>query len=51
MDMIEQGPNSFTKSDGVTRENSVMIVEIYLNDMCGIDLNVSSKDLVIVCSY
>jgi hypothetical protein len=46
VDMIEQGLNSFTQQKGVSRENTVAIAEISLNDARGNDLNVSKKDLI-----
>ena len=44
--MIEQGLNSFTQQKGVTRENTVAIAEISLNDSRGNDLNASKKELI-----
>ncbi|MEM7292692.1 MAG: TonB-dependent receptor [Pseudomonadota bacterium] len=46
VDMIEQGMESFTKTDGVSRENSVAIAEISLNDMKGNDLMANDSDLI-----
>jgi hypothetical protein len=46
VDMIEQGLNAFTQLEGVTRENSVAIAEISLNDIRGNDLNAPHKDLI-----
>lgn len=46
VDMIEQGLNSFTQQKGVTRENTVAIAEISLNDSRGNDLNASKKELI-----
>lgn len=46
VDMIEQGLNSFTQLEGVTRENSIAIAEISLNDTRGNDLNMPQKDLI-----
>jgi hypothetical protein len=46
VDMIEQGLNAFTQIEGVTRENSVAIAEISLNDIRGNDLNTPHKDLI-----
>jgi len=46
VDMIEQGLKSFTGMSGVTRENSVALAEISLNDMQGNDLKVSQDDLI-----
>ncbi len=44
VDMIEQGMKAFTKLDGVTRENSIALAEISLNDLRGNDLMVSEQD-------
>jgi hypothetical protein len=46
VDMIEQGMKFFTKMDGVTRENSVALAEISLNDTRGNDLMVPEDDLI-----
>jgi hypothetical protein len=46
VDMIEQGLKFFTGMEGVTRENSVALAEISLNDMQGNDLGVSGDDLI-----
>ena len=46
VDMIEQGMESFTQTEGVTRENSVAIAEISLNDMKGNDLMATDQDLI-----
>ncbi len=46
VDMIEQGLKFFTEMDGVTRENSVALAEISLNDIRGNDLMVSEDDLI-----
>ena len=46
VDMIEQGLKFFTKMDGVTRENSVALTEISLNDTRGNDLMVPEDDLI-----
>ena len=47
VDMIEQGLKFFTKMDGVTRENSIALAEISLNDLRGNDLNVPEEDLIV----
>lgn len=46
VDMIEQGLKFFTKMDGVTRENSIALAEISLNDSRGNDLNVPEEDII-----
>ncbi len=46
VDMIEQGLRVFTKTQGVTLENSVALAEISLNDAHGNDLNASEEDLI-----
>lgn len=46
VDMIEQGLKFFTEMEGVTRDNSIALAEISLNDMRGNDLNVSEDDLI-----
>jgi hypothetical protein len=46
VDMMEQGMNFFTQTDGVTRDNSVALAEISLNDIQGHDLNISESDLI-----
>ncbi len=45
-DMINQGMKFFTQMDGVTRENSIALAEISLNDIQGNDLKVSEEDLI-----
>jgi hypothetical protein len=45
-DMINQGMKFFTQMEGVTRENSIALAEISLNDMQGNDLKVSEEDLI-----
>ena len=46
VDMMEQGFKFFTKTSGVTVENSVALAEISLNDLQGNDLMVSEEDLI-----
>ena len=46
VDMIEQGLKFFTKMEGVSRENSIALAEISLNDLRGNDLNVPEEDLI-----
>ena len=46
VDMIEQGLKFFTNTEGVTRENSIALAEISLNDARGNDLNASEDDLI-----
>jgi len=46
VDMIEQGLKVFTQMDGVTRENSVALAEISINDAHGNDLKVPEDDLI-----
>ena len=46
VDMIEQGFKVFTQMEGVSKENSIALAEISLNDMRGNDLNVSEEDLI-----
>lgn len=46
VDMIEQGLKVFTQMDGVTRENSVALAEISINDARGNDLKVPEDDLI-----
>ena len=46
VDMIEQGLEFFTRMDGVTRDNSVALAEISLNDARGHDLHVPEDDLI-----
>jgi hypothetical protein len=46
VDMIEQGQESFTKLNGVERENTVAIAEISLNDIRGHDAKVPEEDII-----
>lgn len=46
VDMIEQGQESFTKLDGVERENTIAIAEISLNDIRGHDTKVPEEDII-----
>ena len=46
VDMIEQGMKAFSKSEGITRENSIALAEISLNDLMGNDLMVSEDDVI-----
>ncbi len=46
VDMIEQGLKFFTKMEGVSRENSVALAEISLNDTRGNDLMVPEEDMI-----
>ncbi len=46
VDMIEQGLKFFIKMEGVTRENSLALAEITLNDAHGNDLNMPEDDLI-----
>jgi hypothetical protein len=46
VDMIEQGLESFTRLEGVSRENSVALAEISINDARGNDLHVPEEDLI-----
>lgn len=46
VDMIEQGLKFFTKMEGVTRDNSIALAEISLNDSRGNDLNVPEEDII-----
>ncbi len=46
VDMIEQGLKFFTQMEGVSKENSIALAEISLNDMRGNDLKVSEEDLI-----
>ena len=46
VDMIEQGLKFFTKTEDVTRENSIALAEISLNDTRGQDLMVPEEDLI-----
>lgn len=46
VDMIEQGLNAFEKLDDVSRDNTVALAEISLNDIRGNDLLVPEEDLI-----
>ncbi len=46
VDMIEQGLKVFRQMDGVTKDNSVALAEISLNDARGNDLMVAEDDLI-----
>jgi len=46
VDMIEQGQNAFEKLEDVSRDNSIALAEITLNDARGNDLGVSEDDLI-----
>ena len=46
VDMIEQGLNAFEKLDDVSRENTLALAEISLNDMRGNDLLVPEEDII-----
>jgi len=44
--MIEQGKRSFDKLPGVTKDNTVVLAEISLNNMHGKDLGASESDMI-----
>ncbi len=46
VDMIQQGQLSFFKMEDVTKEKTVVLAEISINDLHGHDANVSEKDLL-----
>lgn len=46
VDMIEQGLNAFEKVHEVSRENTVALAEISLNDIRGNDLMVPEEDII-----
>jgi hypothetical protein len=46
VDMIEQGKKAFSKMDQVTKDNSVLIAEISINDAHGHDAKMSEEDLL-----
>jgi len=46
VDMIEQGFEAFQKTHGVTKDNSIVMAEISLNDPKGKDLMVPEEDLI-----
>ena len=46
VDMIEQGLTAFEKLDDVSRENTIALAEISLNDMRGNDLLVPEEDII-----
>jgi hypothetical protein len=45
VDMIEQGMKAFSITEKVSRENSISLAEISLNDLMGNDLMVSREDI------
>lgn len=47
VDMIEQGAKAFGKLDEVTRDNSIALAEISLNDAKGHDLLVPEEDIIV----
>ncbi len=46
VDMIEQGLNAFEKLDDVSRDNTIALAEISLNDARGNDLMVPEEDII-----
>lgn len=46
VDMIKQGKKSFFKMEHVSKDNTVLIAEISINDVHGNDANVSEEDLL-----
>ncbi|MEM7358027.1 MAG: TonB-dependent receptor [Pseudomonadota bacterium] len=46
VDMIEQGSKTFAKLDDVSRDNSIALAEISLNDTHGHDLMVPEEDII-----
>jgi hypothetical protein len=46
VDMIEQGQKAFSTLDNVTKDNTIVIAEISLNDAYGNDAKMSSKDII-----
>ena len=46
VDMIEQGLNAFEKLDDVSRDNTIALAEISLNDARGNDLMVPEDDII-----
>lgn len=46
VDMIAQGEKAFAELEGVTKDNTVVIAEISLNDINGKDANMSSADII-----
>ena len=46
VDMIEQGLTAFEKLDDVSRENTIALAEITLNDIRGNDLLVPEDDII-----
>jgi hypothetical protein len=46
VDMIEQGQKAFAELEGVSKDNTIVIAEISLNDSHGKDANMSSADII-----